>query len=172
MANLFYSILVNCALSKSCKRFTILVVFIFVNSMVINAQLILISVGNSQTSTPFRTSDLREGGNHLLFTSKRGYSVGAMVNPISINAGRYKSQRTNGRLYYNDVRGYGTSNNYSIWFAGYTDGGSVSRQVMQYPPPNFSSSPYSYNGFSISNPYSNTPFGFSKSYTHTWISRF
>jgi hypothetical protein len=103
-----------------------------------------------------------------------GYSVGAMVNPISINAGRYKSQRTNGRLYYNDVRGYGTSNNYSIWFAGYTDGGSVSRQVMQYPPPNFSSSPYSYNGFSISDPYSKTviPFGLSRSYTHTWISRF
>jgi hypothetical protein len=95
-----------------------------------------------------------------------------MVNPISINAGRYKSQRTKGRLYYNDVRGYGTSNNYSIWFAGYTDGGSVSRQVMQYSPPNFSSSPYSYNGFSITNPYSKTPFGFSKSYTHTWISRF
>jgi hypothetical protein len=150
------------------------VVFIIISNCtsITYSQCIELRIGQTQTSTPFRTSDLREGGNHLLFTSKRGYSVGGMVNPISINAGRYKSQRTNGRLYYNGVRGYGTSKNYAIWFAGYTVGGSVSRQVMQYSPPNFSSSPYSYNGFSISNPYSNTPFGFSKSYTHTWISRF
>jgi hypothetical protein len=140
----------------------------------VNAQNVSLSIGGTMTSTPFRTSDLVQGGAHLLFTTKRGYSVRGMVNPISINAGRYKSQRTNGRLYYNDVRGYGTSKNYSIWSAGYTDGGSVSRQVMQYSPPNFSSSPYHYRGFSISEPYSKTviPFGLSRSYTHTCISRF
>ena len=145
-----------------------------ITNSTVNAQVIQFNLGQSQTSTSFRTSDLREGGNYLLFTPKRGYPVGGMVNPISINAGRYKSQRTNRRLYYNDVRGYGTSKNYAIWSAGYTDGGSVSRQVMQYSPPNFSSSPYDYRGFSISEPYSKTviPFGLSRSYTHTCISRF
>ena len=103
-----------------------------------------------------------------------GYSVGGMLNPISLNVGKYKSQRTNGHLSYSDIRGYGTSNNYSIWFAGFTEGGSASRQEMQFPPPTFSSSPYNYRGFSISDPYSKlvVPFGFSRSYTHTWISRF
>jgi hypothetical protein len=33
-----------------------------------------LSLGQTQTSTSFRTSDLREGGNHLLFTPKRGWA--------------------------------------------------------------------------------------------------
>jgi hypothetical protein len=38
------------------------------------AQTVNINIGQTQTSTSFRTSDLREGGNHLLFTPKRGWA--------------------------------------------------------------------------------------------------
>ena len=59
---------------KSCKRFTILVVFIFVNSMVINAQTIQLSLGQTQTSTSFRTSEFMFFGNYLLATPKQGWA--------------------------------------------------------------------------------------------------
>jgi hypothetical protein len=43
-------------------------------SVSIFSQNLLVSLGQTQTSTSFRTSDLREGGNHLLFTPKRGWA--------------------------------------------------------------------------------------------------
>jgi hypothetical protein len=40
----------------------------------VNAQNVSLTIGGTMTSTSFRTSDLREGGNHLLFTPKRGWA--------------------------------------------------------------------------------------------------
>ncbi len=43
-------------------------------SHMVCAQTVHINLGQTQTSTPFRTSTLRESGNHLLFTPKRGWA--------------------------------------------------------------------------------------------------
>ncbi len=51
-----------------------LTMVILLSTLRLAAQSIQLSLGATQTSTPFRTSDLREGGNHLLFTPKRGWA--------------------------------------------------------------------------------------------------
>ena len=57
------------------KRFAFCLVLVSALPHLICAQIVQINVGQTQTSTPFRTSELHEGGNHLLFTPKRGFAA-------------------------------------------------------------------------------------------------
>ena len=52
------------------------VVFIIISNCtsITYSQCIELRIGQTQTSTPFRTSTPSEGGNHLLFTPKRGWA--------------------------------------------------------------------------------------------------
>ena len=50
-------------------------VLLLVLSEIVSAQTVQLNLGQTQTSTPFRTSELHEGGNHLLFTPKRGFAA-------------------------------------------------------------------------------------------------
>jgi hypothetical protein len=49
-----------------------LLILCFSNEML--GQEINFRIGQTQTSTPFRTSTIRQSGNHLLFTTKRGWA--------------------------------------------------------------------------------------------------
>jgi hypothetical protein len=49
-------------------------VLLLVLSEIVSAQTVQLNLGQTQTSTPFRTSTIRQSGNHLLFTPKRGWA--------------------------------------------------------------------------------------------------
>ncbi|MFT6112779.1 MAG: hypothetical protein ACJAXV_001570, partial [Bacteroidia bacterium] len=56
------------------RQMFFLTMVILLSTLRLAAQSIQLSLGATQTSTPFRTSTPSEGGNHLLFTPKRGWA--------------------------------------------------------------------------------------------------